>query len=69
MSYWLKWDWEHQCNFCKNRKLCAQKDNFKQALKNIKTIFENDPATIDSTMSIDCNKFSVDQRRYDEYIN
>lgn len=69
MSYWLKWDWEHQCNFCKKQRQCPNKSQFKKSIKNIKKIFEEDAATERSSLIIECNDFSVDQRKYDEFNN
>lgn len=67
MAYWMKWDWEHQCDFCRKRKQCLNKSQFKNTLKKFKEQFEHEPSTENATLTIECNEFSVDQRRYDEF--
>lgn len=69
MSYWLKWEWEEQCSFCKKRRVCTNKPQFKKSIKNIKQIFDEDPATENATLTIECNNFSVDKRKYEEFKN
>ena len=69
MAYWMKWDWEHQCDFCKKRKQCLNKPQLKNSIKKIKKIFDNDPATTHSTLTIECDDFSVDRKKFEEFNN
>ena len=41
----------------------------ENSIKKIKKIFDNDPATTHSTLTIECDDFSVDRKKFEEFNN